>query len=78
MVVARRGLVLHHLMALPEYELKIFLDLVFNDLFEAGQKDENLFQYILQQKDIPERSSGQMQVSLIISMTMNTIMTQIS
>ena len=62
MVVARRGLVLHNLMALPEHELKIFLDLVFNDLFEEGQKDENLFQYILDQKDIPERSSGQMQV----------------
>ena len=64
-VVARRGLVLHNLMALPEHELKIFLDLVFNDLFEEGQKDENLFQYILQQKDIPERSSGQMQVTKI-------------
>ena len=64
-VVARRGLVLHHLMALQEHELKIFLDLVFNDLFETGQKDENLFEYILQQKDIPERSSGQMQVMKI-------------
>ena len=63
-VVARRGLVLHNLMALPEHELKIFLDLVFNDLFEEGQKDENLFQYILEQKDIPERSSGQMQVMI--------------
>ena len=77
-VVARRGLVLHNLMALPEHELKIFLDLVFSDLFEEGQMSSNLFQYILEEKDIPERSSGQMQVSLIISMTMNTIMTQIS
>ena len=65
MVVARRGLILHHLMALPEQELKIFLDLVFNDLFEEGQKDIDLFQYILEQKEVPERSSGQMQVGQI-------------
>merc|ERR1719189_409471 len=48
-------------MALPEHELKIFLDLVFSDLFEEGQMSSNLFQYILEEKDIPERSSGQMQ-----------------
>ena len=64
-VVARRGLVLHHLMALPEQELKIFLDLVFNDLFEEGQKGIDLFQYILEQREVPERSSGQMQVGQI-------------
>ena len=60
-VSARRGLVLHNLMVLPEQELQQFFNLVFKDLFDAGQADSDLFCHVVSGGALPVRGSQQMQ-----------------
>ena len=61
-VSSRRGLVLHHLMELPESELRLFFDLVFKDLFEDEQQaGGDLFQHVLEGLEVPVRGARQMQ-----------------
>ena len=65
-VNARRGLILQHMMELPESEMMIFFDLVFKDLFTdcSLKQDECVFQYILESKTCPSKTTKQLQACI--------------